>query len=118
MADRMNITVPVKRGEIRTYWVKVGVMFAKKDAEGKPDPAKGWDIRLETLPISKDWDGFRLKLTVLPVTIVKEEKDALQFAFNYHSDVSNTSALREKLLRWQNTRDHTSDVIHMIDPTA
>jgi hypothetical protein len=67
--------------------------------------------------LSKDYLGFRLKLDVKPV-IVQEEgrnENRVQFAFNFHADLTVADQIEDRLLRWNEVRQEAERIIDAVE---
>ena len=68
--------------------------------------------------MSKDALGARLKLTVTPITVDKDERqeERIQFAFNFHLDVGDqedpVARIQGMLSRWDAVREEASRIVH------
>jgi hypothetical protein len=69
--------------------------------------------------LSKDSNGFRLKLDVKPVLVQLEGRteDRLQFAFNFHRDFAENPAaqLDQCLLLWDAANRETEAIIDSVE---
>jgi hypothetical protein len=71
--------------------------------------------------MSKDFQGFRLKLEVKPMIVTLADgrvESRLHFGFNYHFDLRENAAVQiaEKLHHWNEVRQETERIIDSIEP--
>ncbi len=68
--------------------------------------------------LSKDFNGFRLKLDVKPITVAEERgpEHRVQFAFNFHRDLGKNPAqeIQDSLTLWNELRAETERIIDSV----
>lgn len=71
---------------------------------------------------SKNFAGFRLKLSIAPVDVVRHDAQAeasgeevMQFAFNYHLSSSNANELSNALAQWDAVKAHSRQIVEAIE---
>ena len=66
--------------------------------------------------MSKDWQGFRVKLDAIPVKIENEPNWKIQFRFNFHRSVAGeddpATHVHEALEKWNAVKDEVSSIVH------
>lgn len=71
--------------------------------------------------LSKDFDGFRLKLDVKPMTVrldAGEEQHRVQFAFNFHRDIAEEGGaedIAQRLTRWNDLRAEAERITQIVE---
>ncbi|MFO0966494.1 MAG: hypothetical protein U0793_13040 [Gemmataceae bacterium] len=70
--------------------------------------------------LSKDFQGFRLKLDVKPLIVTLEggrTENRLHFGFNYHFDLRQDAArqIEERLQHWDEVRQETERIVDSIE---
>lgn len=70
--------------------------------------------------LSKDFQGFRLKLDVKPVHIAAEDVPAhveIQFSFNFHHDLNENAAeeIQANLLKWNDIVRETERIVDAVE---